>query len=209
MISIRNILLNFILNRYILDATIVLACRDVIKGLDTKVEIIKKLGYSNFKIYVRHLDLCSIASIVKFAKNLSQDFTELYALVNNAGVFYHPQGLTEDGFEVTLQTNYLGKQAMILYICIIFLLFDFLLGHFILTHHLFKLLHKSVHARIINTSSEAHRIVNAYDLKAVIQCQTECRNHFVAYGASKLALTLFTRELGKRLSSKLNKVLFL
>lgn len=79
------------------------------KGLDTKIEIIKQLGFSNIKIHVRYLDLCSIASIVKFAKDLSTDFLELYALVNNAGVFYHPQGLTEDGFEITLQTNYLGK----------------------------------------------------------------------------------------------------
>lgn len=78
----------------------------------------------------------------------------------------------------------------------------FFLGHFILTHHLLKLLQKSVHARIINTSSDAHRIVNVYDLKAVTQCQTEYRSHYVAYGASKLALMLFTKELAKKLSCK-------
>lgn len=76
------------------------------------------------------------------------------------------------------------------------------LGHFILTHHLLKLLQKSVHARIISTSSEAHRIVNTYDLKAITECQREFRDHYIAYGVSKLALILFTRELAKKLSSK-------
>ena len=32
----------------------------------------------------------------------------LFALVNNAGVLYHPKSRTEDGFDVTFQTNYLG-----------------------------------------------------------------------------------------------------
>lgn len=87
-----------------------MACRDVKKGLDTKIEILKQLGIHKTKIFVRYLDLCSFTSIVKFAKDLKAEFTELYALVNNAGVFYHPQGLTEDGFEITLQTNYLGNE---------------------------------------------------------------------------------------------------
>lgn len=38
---------------------------------------------------------------------------KLYALVNNAAVFYHPHYLTENGFELTLQTNYLGKLCMV------------------------------------------------------------------------------------------------
>lgn len=75
-------------------------------------------------------------------------------------------------------------------------------GHFILTHHLLNLLKKSVHARILNISSEAHRFVNVYDLKAVTTCQKEFRTPFIAYGVSKLALILFTRELSKKLSSK-------
>lgn len=60
-----------------------------------------------------------------------------------------------------------------------------------------------MHARIVNVTSEAHRLVNVYDLKAVTTCQTEFRDHFVAYGVSKLALLLFTKELSKKLSSKL------
>ncbi|KAJ8925965.1 hypothetical protein NQ315_009818 [Exocentrus adspersus] len=162
-------------------ATLVLACRDVEKGLNAKKYIISHLRNKNIKIFVKHLDLCDISSIIKFSDTLNKEFREIYALVNNAGVFYHPQGLTKDGFEITLQTNYLG--------------------HYILTHHLLKLLRKAVHARIVNVSSEAHRNVNIYDLKAVTKCQEEFRSHFVAYGVSKLALVLFTKQLAKKLSN--------
>ncbi|KAF7281531.1 hypothetical protein GWI33_004567 [Rhynchophorus ferrugineus] len=162
-------------------ATIVLACRNVEKGGNTKLEILKSVKNYTGKIYVKHLDLCSIQSIVNFSEQLKSEFNEIFALVNCAGVFYHPQSLTQDGFEITLQTNYLGP--------------------FILTHHLLPLLQKSVHARIVNVASEAHRNVNVYDLKAVTQCQSEFRSHFVAYGVSKLALILFTKELAKKLSN--------
>ncbi|KAG5894631.1 hypothetical protein JTB14_026162 [Gonioctena quinquepunctata] len=162
-------------------ATLVLACRDVEKGLNAKAYIISRLKNKSVQIFVKELDLSRIRSIVKFSEELNKEFSEIYALVNNAGIFYHPQGLTEDGYEVTLQTNYLG--------------------HFILTHHLLKLLKKSVHARIVNVTSEAHRNVNVYDLNAVTKCQKEFRDHFVAYGVSKLALILFTKEFAKKLSN--------
>lgn len=78
---------------------------------------------------------------------------------------------------------------------------DFL-GPFVLTHHLLKVLKRAVHSRIINVSSEAHRIANAYDLKAITKCQSEFRSHFKAYSVTKLALLLFTHELSKKLASK-------
>lgn len=57
---------------------------------------------------MKYLDLNSVKSIISFAKNIQAEYSEIYALVNNAGVFYYPQELTEDKFDVTLQTNYLG-----------------------------------------------------------------------------------------------------
>lgn len=36
-------------------------------------------------------------------------FDSIYALVNNAAVFSEPFYTTEDDFDVTFQTNYLGK----------------------------------------------------------------------------------------------------
>lgn len=78
-----------------------------------------------------------------------------------------------------------------------------------LTHQLLRVLRRSVHARIVSVSSEAHRNVNAYDLKAVTTCQTEFRDHFTAYGVSKLAINLFTRHLAKKLSRKYTLIIFI
>lgn len=95
-------------NIFFLGATLVLACRTVEKGLEAKKYILSHFKNKSVKIFVKELDLCKISSIAKFTCDLKAEFSEIYALVNNAGVFYHPQGLTEDGFEITLQTNYLG-----------------------------------------------------------------------------------------------------
>lgn len=74
-----------------------------------------------------------------------------------------------------------------------------------MTHHLVKVLKRSEEARIINIVSEAHRFVNAYDLKVITTCQTEFRTHFKAYGVSKLALLLLTKQLSKKLAGILLK----
>ncbi|GLV36614.1 uncharacterized protein CBL_07889 [Carabus blaptoides fortunei] len=156
---------------------VILACRDPKLGILAQKDIISSTGNNN--VHVRSLDLNSIRSIINFSTDIQNEYPEIYALVNNAGVFYYPQELTEDGFDVTLQTNYLGP--------------------FILTHHLLKSLKNSEHSRIINVSSEGHRYVTEYDLKAITKNQKETRSHFTAYGVSKLALLLFTKELSKRL----------
>ncbi|XP_025833740.1 retinol dehydrogenase 12-like, partial [Agrilus planipennis] len=161
-------------------ASLVLACRDLEKGNQLKNKL-KKYNSNNAKIFVKQLNLQSFSSIIKFAEDINSTFNEIYALVNNAGVFFHEQKLTEDGFDITFQVNYLGP--------------------FVLTHHLLKTLKKSDHARVVNVASEAHRTVNVYDLKAITKCQTDFRTHYKAYGVSKLALVLFSRQLAKKLKN--------
>lgn len=85
-----------------------MACRSVEKGLEAKKYILSHTKSIKPKIFIKQLDLTSFNSIVKFTETINLEFKEVYALVNNAAVFYHPQGLTEDGFEITFQTNYLG-----------------------------------------------------------------------------------------------------
>lgn len=46
---------------------------------------------------------------------LFSGFDSVYALVNNAAVFYQPFDRTEDDFDVTFQTNYLGKDTLCTY----------------------------------------------------------------------------------------------
>lgn len=85
-----------------------MACRNVEKGLEAKKYILSHTKNIKPKIFIKQLDLTSFNSIVKFADTINAEFKEIYALVNNAAVFYHPQGITADGFEITFQTNYLG-----------------------------------------------------------------------------------------------------
>ncbi|KAI4468398.1 retinol dehydrogenase [Holotrichia oblita] len=95
----------------ILGATLVLACRNINKGIILKQEILAQNYNRQLQVYVKHLDLTSFDSIIKFAECINTEFNEIYALVNNAGIFYYPQELTVDGFDVTLQTNYLGMNS--------------------------------------------------------------------------------------------------
>ncbi|KAF2897752.1 hypothetical protein ILUMI_08415 [Ignelater luminosus] len=162
-------------------ATLVLACRNLKEGTIVKNAIIEK--HSNTLVFVKQLDLNSFDNVIKFANDIDTEFGEIYALVNNAGVFYHPQKLTVDNFDITLQTNYLGP--------------------FVLTHYLLKVLKRAEHARVINVVSDAHRYANSYDLKAITKCQTEFRSHFKAYSVSKLGLLLFTRILSKKLANNI------
>lgn len=162
-------------------ATLILACRNVEAGVLVREEINKQIYKNKPYIYVKHLDLTSIKSIVKFAESVNSEFKEIYGLVNNAGVFYHPHQITSDGYDITYQTNYLGP--------------------FILTHYLMKSLKRSDHARIVNVASDAHKLVNAYQLHAITNNQVEKRSNFAAYGASKLAVVLFTKEFGKKIAA--------
>lgn len=158
-----------------------MAVRDIKSGKKAQQDIITESANPN--VHVRYLNLNSISSIIDFSDNILLEFDEIYALVNNAGVFYYPQELTEDGFDVTLQTNYLGP--------------------YVLTHCLLSALKNSEHSRVINVCSEAHRYANEYDLKVILHNQADPRNNFISYGATKLALLLFTKELARKLISKL------
>lgn len=162
-------------------AILILACRNVESGISVKEEIYQQVFNNKPYIYVKQLDLNSFESIIKFAESVNTEFKEIYGLVNNAGVFYHPHQITGDGYDITYQTNYLGP--------------------FILTHFLMKSLKRSDHGRIVNVVSDAHKLVNAYQLHAITKNQVEKRSNFAAYGASKLALVLFTREFSKKIAS--------
>ncbi|KAJ9576796.1 hypothetical protein L9F63_006637, partial [Diploptera punctata] len=157
-------------------AHVVLACRSVLQARELCQHIVKNSrGASNATLTILYLDLNSFKSIRNFVKQLNELGGNLYALVNNAGVFYHPKSKTEDGFDVTFQTNYLGP--------------------FLLTYLLLDNLKKSGDGRIINVVSEAHRIpkcLNVFD-----DYEEESYDYFHVYGISKLCLVLHTHHLSK------------
>ena len=74
-------------------------------------------------------------------------FRPLHALVLNAGVFSLPYTTTDDEYEATFQTNYLG--------------------HFFLTQLLIPTLTSSSPARVVVVSSESHRVLRLFLLHRV------------------------------------------
>jgi len=155
--------------------TVVMACRSATRGEAARQDIVRDSG--NSSVYLEIVDLASEESTRSFAEEFRKKYTRLDVLVNNAGVYTPRREVTPDGLERTFEVNYLSG--------------------FLLTHLLLDLLIKSAPSRIINVSSSAHSggTIHFDDL------QGEQRyGGFGAYGQSKLAQVLFTRELAQRLA---------
>src|SRR6266704_3121754 len=157
-----------------LGGTIVMACRSAKRGEAARQDIVRDSG--NSKVYLEIVDLASEDSTRSFAEEFQRKYPRLDVLINNAGVYTSHREVTPDGLERTFEVNYLSG--------------------FLLTHLLLDLLKKSAPSRIVNVSSSAHSggTIHFGDL------QGERRySGYRAYGQSKLAQILFTRELAQQL----------
>ena len=153
-------------------ATIVMACRDMRKG--EKALEKAKAESSSKDILLMHLDLSSLDSVRNFAKEFLSKYSKLNILINNAGVMACPYMKTKDGFEMQIGTNHFG--------------------HFVLTNLLLKALANGAPARVVNVSSVGHWLFGKMDFED-INYEKRSYSKMAAYGQSKLANVLFTREL--------------
>ena len=156
-------------------AEVILAGRSDAKGADA----VRRIQGSFPKAAVRfeRLDLSDLASVAAFAGRLSAAGRPLNILVNNAGVMSLPvRETTADGFERQFGTNHLG--------------------HFALTAQLLPLLVASESPRVVTVSSLMHKILA--DIRFDDLQWTRKYDPDMAYGQSKLANLLFTRELQRR-----------
>jgi retinol dehydrogenase-14 len=121
-------------------------------------------------------DFSSQAQIQRLAEKFRASYDRLHVLVNNAGTVFTKRTLTADGIESTFAVNYLGA--------------------FLLTNLLLDVLKASAPARVVNVSSSGHYggTMDFNDLGFEHGYQI-----MRAYGRSKLADVLFTRQLAKRL----------
>ncbi|XP_038075404.1 retinol dehydrogenase 12-like [Patiria miniata] len=156
-------------------ARVIVACRDIAKAEAAVADIRKDTGSDN--LVVVKLDLASLASVRECAKKIKAEEPRLNILINNAGIMMCPAWKTEDGFEMQFGVNHLG--------------------HFLLTNLLLDLIKSSAPARIVNVSSIGHDFFGKMWWED-INMRTNY-DPIAAYGQSKLANVLFTRELGKRL----------
>jgi NAD(P)-dependent dehydrogenase (short-subunit alcohol dehydrogenase family) len=133
--------------------------------------IARRLGSEPFPT-----DFASLAAVRRLAARLLERYPRIDVLVNNAGLVAGRRTTTQDGFELTFAVNHLAP--------------------FLLTNLLAERLRASSPARVVNTSSDAHRsgLLDLEDLQGERSWST-----WSAYSRSKLANILFTRSLARRL----------
>jgi len=122
-------------------------------------------------------DLSRLAETRQVGERIAAEEPHIDVLINNAGNIFIERGVTADGLERTFALNHMA--------------------YFVLTHALRERLIASAPARIVNTASNAHR-GNVLDFDD-LQFKRGFRG-LTAYGRSKLANILFTRELARRLA---------
>ena len=124
-------------------------------------------------------DLASQASVRQLASAALAKYSSIQVLINNAGAIYARRQLSPDGIELTWAVNHLAP--------------------FLLTTLLLDRLKSSTPARIVTTSSDAHRSASIPfdDLNAE---RAWGGFGFTRYGETKLANILFTAELAQRLA---------
>lgn len=157
-------------------AKVVLACRVPAKAR-LAIEDLRKRAPKT-ELEAMSLDVADLASIRRFATEFSKKHARLDVLCHNAAAIMVPLGRTKDGFETHIGTNHFGP--------------------FALTGLLLERLLSTPDARVVSTSSMAHKLTPGMDLDD-LHFQHKPYKEMDAYGKSKLAALLFTFELDRRL----------
>jgi NAD(P)-dependent dehydrogenase (short-subunit alcohol dehydrogenase family) len=123
-------------------------------------------------------DLSSQESIRALADEALQRYARVDVLVNNAGAVFETRRRSPDGVELTWALNHIAP--------------------FLLTELLLERIKQSAPARIVTTTSDAHKGAEIPwdDVNAE---RSYGQRGFKRYGQSKLANILFTAELARRL----------
>lgn len=150
---------------------IIVIARNTDKAERLKGEIEKCGGEATLVI----ADLSRMSDVSRAAQEVSEMNPSIDILVNNAGLFISSREITEDGFEKTMAVNHLAP--------------------FLLTYKLLPILDRP-NVRIVNVASRAHNYGSIdFDNMNGEKFYVGGR----AYGTSKLANILFTRQLAKKL----------
>jgi retinol dehydrogenase 12 len=150
---------------------LILVCRNKGKGEDALGEL--RNAYPQAQVELVVANLGDLNSVAKAADDILSRHPVIDVLLNNAGYITSKITYT-DSIEDTFYASHLG--------------------HVLLTQRLMPALEKSPEARIINVSSEAHKI-GKY---ARMMKHIESLSLFQSYGDAKLANVLFSLGLSTR-----------
>eukprot|EP01059_Diplonema_ambulator_P034693 TRINITY_DN791_c0_g1_i2.p1 TRINITY_DN791_c0_g1~~TRINITY_DN791_c0_g1_i2.p1 ORF type:complete len:311 (+),score=114.26 TRINITY_DN791_c0_g1_i2:42-935(+) len=159
---------------------VIMGCRSEERAA-AALERVKKETEGKGSVEFVKLDLADLESVKEFAENVKAKHSELYCLMNNAGIMFCDRLKTKQGFDMQMGTNHFG--------------------HFALTMHLLPLLKASKEdPRVVTVSSTmAQRMagggwINFDD----IHCDKGYNKHLV-YGQTKFANLVFHYEMARRL----------
>ena len=179
---------------------VVLACRNEEKAATAQNEILKR--FPEAKLTFIPLDNNSFQSVRAFAKVFHEKFDRLDMLLNNAGIMGKPWTLTNNGYDMQLQTNHLS--------------------HFLLTKLLWdKMVSTPGQSRVVQHSSSGHKagkvrfdperlenpsynpgfLGSNYVFVNTMGRFMGLTAGWLRYGVGKLANVLFMRELQCKISS--------
>ena len=157
---------------------VIMACYDPAKAEAKRRMLAEETG--NTDIEVRGIDLASLASVAAFADRLLQEGTPLALLMNNAGTMETGRHITEDGLERTVSVNYVGP--------------------YLLTRKLLPLMGEG--SRVVNMVSCTYAIGRLDFPDFFLQGKKGAFWRIPIYSNTKLALTLFTIELARRVKER-------
>ena len=152
-------------------------------GREARDEIVELTG--NDQLEFVHCDISSFSQVRSLANHVLERYDRLHVLINNAGVVNPVYRLSEDGFEQHMAVHHLG--------------------HFLLTRLLLDRMKESAPARVVMISSDGHKAGGPLDWddmeirKPWGRGLISNRGAFAAYQKSKLAMTLITYEMARRL----------
>jgi len=153
-------------------ADIIIVARNEERGAEAR----QRLSVIGGRVDLIVADLSLVSEVKRAAKEVTQNHDTLDVLINNAGAAYGQRIITDEGLEFTFALNFLAP--------------------FVLTQQLLKPLKESQSGRIVNVSSSAHK-AGKIDFENLMHESGYSR--MKAYANTKLALTLFTFELAKRI----------
>ncbi|MEO0443080.1 MAG: SDR family NAD(P)-dependent oxidoreductase [Pseudomonadota bacterium] len=158
--------------------TVLLHGRNQAKLADVKEMLINNNTAAMIATY--QADLSALSEVATLATTIKRQHSTIDVLINNAGVFKTHNPITETGYDIRFVVNTIAP--------------------YLLTQQLLPLM--NAQSRIVNLSSAAQAPVN---LQAFKGQQTLADSE--AYAQSKLAITMWTFYLAKRLGKKAPSVI--
>ncbi|TVU31787.1 hypothetical protein EJB05_23488 [Eragrostis curvula] len=164
---------------------VVMAVRNVSAGLAAKEAVLAKIPGA--KVDVLEMDLSSMTSVRAFASKFESLNLPLNILINNAGMMTRNCARSCDGLELHFATNHIGH---------------FLLTNLLLDNMKSACRDSGVEGRIVNLTSSGHVMTYPEGICFDKIHDPSGLNDFIAYGQSKLANILHTKELSRILKEE-------